>query len=151
MQPVVLASQRCDALREQGEAVFVQRLFDARSPARLAAAGLQPGIAVQPPMHPVAPALLGRVAGGVCGLQHRGRGVPQGMHCHQADAGADAHALVLVNEAIANGAQRHSKQFMLFGQRVSQLTGAADRVTALQRLRGRRGQAGQHVALRGVS
>ena len=38
MQSIVCAGQRCDALRIQGEPVFVQRLFDARSPPRLAAA-----------------------------------------------------------------------------------------------------------------
>ena len=38
MQSIVCAGQRCDALRIQVESVFVQRLFDARRPLRLAAA-----------------------------------------------------------------------------------------------------------------
>ena len=50
-------------------------------------------------MHAVSTAFLGCVARGICGLHDGGRGFPTGMHRHQADAGADAHAMFLVHEA----------------------------------------------------
>ena len=99
MQAGAGVGQRQDALRMQLEAAVVERAFDARGPLQLSLARLHLGVAVEPHMHPVAAGLLGGITGSISGLlEGRGAG-PAPIQRHQADAGADAEAPVVMDEA----------------------------------------------------
>ena len=99
MQAWGLPGQRLDMLREQREAVFIQRVFDARSPLHLEMSRTHRRIRIEPGVHPISSCLLVCVAGRVSGLLDRRGGCPALVHGHQTDAGADVEAPVLVDKA----------------------------------------------------
>ena len=91
--------QRLDLLREEAEAVALEGLLDAQHPVHLAVAAHEGGVVLLVDLHPVAPFLLGRVAGVVGGREEVGDGAELAGDRHHADARPDGKGLVAPGEA----------------------------------------------------
>ena len=99
VQAAVLAADRQDALRVQLEAVLVERLLEPARPVHLTLVPAQRLVGVEPEVDPVAPGLLGDIAGRIGGLHYRIGLAPAGIQRHQADARSHPEAPAVMHEA----------------------------------------------------
>ena len=103
-----VARQAADALAVEPEASLLQGLVDPHHPVHLVGPAHHLGVVPLVDLHPVAPALLGHVAGVVGRRQHLGQVLRRRVDRHQADRETDREALVLPGEAASRSPRRGS-------------------------------------------